>query len=185
MTQEEMLALMHSDTERGMYYVTKQYTALVYKVVWGKLKAICTPEDIEEAVSDVFVDFFRNYRSVDLSKGSLATFLIILAGRRSVDILRKVTRHKTIENMLSDKITDISVAAESTVLKNEERQLLLEGIFLLGEPDATIIYRKFFYGETYEEIGGRVGLSANAVNKRYLRAIEKLSKIMKGEIFDD
>lgn len=185
MTQEEMLALMHSDTDRGMYNVTKQYTALVYKVVWGKLKAVCTAEDIEEAVSDVFVDFFRNYHSVDLSKGSLATFLIILAGRRSVDILRKVTRQKNIENMLGGKVTDISDAAESTVLENEERKQLLDGIFRLGEPDATIIYRKFFYGETYEEIGNRVGLSANAVNKRYLRAIEKLSKIMKGENFCD
>ena len=94
-------------------------------------------------------------------------------------------RKKTIDDALSGK-EDISVInTDNTVLKNEEREILLNGILSLGEPDSTIIYRKFFYGEKYGEIGNKLGLSENAVNKRYLRAIEKLSQILKGENFCD
>lgn len=185
MTQEDLLTLMHKSPEKGLQAVTAQYAALVYKVVWGKLSAVCTSEDIEEAVSDVFLEFYKKFTCIDLSKGSLTTFLITLAQRRAVDVFRKIIRQNQIDDMLSKDVQDISFRTDDTVLENEERKILLEAVLKLGEPDATIIYRKFFYGENYCEIGNRLGLSENAVNKRYLRAIDKLSLIMKGENFCD
>lgn len=185
MTQEEVLKLIKTDSDKGMHEVTHLYTALVYKVVWGKLSSICNTEDIEETVSDVFLDFFRSYHDIDLSKGSLTSFIITLAQRRAVDVFRKKVRQQNIDRILSENAAELSFRTENTVMKNEERTILLNGIIELGEPDSTIIYRKFYYGETYEEIGNRLGLSANAVNKRYLKAINKLSNMMKGENFSD
>ncbi len=185
MTQEEILRLMKTDSDAGMQIVTNQYAALVYKVVWGKLACVCSSEDVEEAVSDVFLDFFRSHHLVDLSKGSLTTFLITLAQRRAVDVLRKFIRQQNIDNMLSDRTEDSALHTENEVLKSEEREIILNSILSLGEPDSTIIYRKFFFGENYSEIGNKLGLSENAVNKRYLKAIEKLNLIMKGDIFND
>lgn len=185
MTQEEILNAMCTDPAKGLSAVTCQYTALVYKVVWGKLSSVCSNEDIEETVSDVFLEFYRKYESVDLSKGTLATFLITLAQRRAVDVFRKIIRQKNIDEMLTKDVPSASFTTDDAVLEKEERKILFESILSLGEPDSTIIYRKFFYGETYSEIGNVIGLSENAVNKRYLRAIEKLSSIMKGEISCD
>lgn len=185
MTQEELLTLMQTSPEKGLQAVTAQYAALVYKVVWGKLSSVCASEDIEETVSDVFLEFYKKFTCVDLSKGSLATFLTTLAQRRAVDVFRKIVRQKQIDDMLSKDTQELSFRTDDTVLKNEERKILLDSILRLGEPDSTIIYRKFFYGESYCEIGNKLGLSENAVNKRYLRAIEKLSLMMKGEIFCD
>ena len=185
MTQDEMLEFMKTDPERGMRIVTGQYAALVFKVVWGKLASVCQHEDIEETVSDVFLEFFRKYNTVDLSKGSLTSFLVTLAQRRAVDEFRRIMRQKNIDALMTENAPQLSSGTDNSVLKNEERQILLKSIIDLGEPDSTIIYRKFFYSETYSEIGKRLGLSENAVNKRYLRAIEKLSTAMKGEIFND
>lgn len=185
MTQEEVLALMRSFPDKGMREITFMYTALVYKTVLGKLGGVCSQEDIEETVSDVFLDFYKNYQAVDLSKGSLTSFMIVLARRRAIDVFRKIMRQKNLENMPAEKKEDITDATENTVLENEERTVLFDSVMQLGEPDSTIIFRKFFFGETYEEIGNRLGLSANAVNKRYLRSIEKLNLMMKGEIFSD
>lgn len=185
MTQEEILVLMKTDPEKGMLKLTEQYTALVWKVIWGKLSGICSSEDVEETVSNVFLDFYRKHSTVDLTKGSLASFLITLAQRRAIDEFRRVMRLKNIEKAMNEKSEIISLQTENTVLKNEEREFLLGSILSLGEPDSTIIYRKFYYGETYSEIGNRLGLSENAVNKRYLKAIDKLSNMMKGENFSD
>lgn len=185
MTQEEILKLMKSDTDKGMNIVTKQFAALVYKTVWGKLNSVCSAEDIEEVVSDVFYEFYKKYEAVDLSKGSLATFFIILAQRKAVDVFRKQMRQQNIEKVLSGQTEDFSFHTENSVLESEEREIILNNILLLGEPDSTIIFRKFYYGETYQEIGNKLGLSENAVNKRYLNAINKLSHMMKGAIFND
>ncbi len=186
MTQEEILALMKSDSNKGMEAVTKQYTALVYKIALKKLSSVCSREDIEEAVSDVFLDFYRCHENIDLSKGSLTSFIMLLAQRRSVDTFRKAVKNKSAYAVLNEEIADDdTVFAENAILKKEERNFLLDSILELGEPESTIIFRKYYFGETYTEIGQRLSMSANAVNKRYLRAVEKLSLMMKGEFFDD
>ena len=185
MTQEEILVLMKTDPQKGMIALTEQYTALVWKVIWGKLSGICSTEDVEETVSDVFLEFYRKKNCVDFSKGSLSSFLITLAQRRAIDEFRRVMRLRNIEKAMEEKSETLFQQTENTVLKKEEREFLLESIFSLGEPDSTIIYRKFYYGETYSEIGNRLGLSENAVNKRYLKAIDRLGNMMKGENFSD
>ena len=190
MTQEEILALMKSDSDKGMEAVMKQYTALVYKIALSKLSSVCSQEDIEETVSDVFVEFYRKYETIDFSKGSLTSFIMLLAQRRSVDTFRKAVKSKNAYTVLSEDISDAdTIFTEDIIMKREERNLLFDCILELGEPESTIIFRKFYFGETFAEIGKRLSLSANAVNKRYLRSIEKLSRelasIMKGEVYND
>lgn len=184
MTQEELLTLMKSDAEKGMQIMLKQYSALVYKIAWSKLSRVCSAEDIEEVVSDVFLEFYKHYQTIDLSKGSITSFIMILTQRRSVDVFRKVTKRQQLYILEENSITPGELT-EDTILKNEERTLLFNYILELGEPDSTIIFRRFYFGETYGEIGKRLSLSENAVNKRYLRAIDRLRLMMKGEDFCD
>ena len=98
MTQEEILVLMKTDPEKGMLNLAEQYTALVWKVVWGKLSGICQEEDVEETVSDVFLDFYRKHNTVDLSKGSLAKPFTTRIARTfsSIDSLRRSYFLKTL-----------------------------------------------------------------------------------------
>lgn len=184
MTQEELLELIKSDSEKGMQAILKQYAALVYKIAWNKLSSVCTKEDIEETVSDIFIEFHKCCNSIDLEKSSLTSFIMLLAQRRSVDVFRKIARQKYMYSLIENNITQ-SELTENTILENEERNILFSNILELGEPDSTIIFRKFYYGETYGEIGKRLSMSENAVNKRCLRAIDKLRLMMKGENIGD
>ena len=184
MTQEEILSLMHTDADKGIQAVVRQYGALVYKIAWAKLSSVCTKEDVEETVSDVFLDFYKNFGSVDFSKGSLTSFIAVLAQRRAVDTFRKALRQKNIEAFYEGNASAGDFSAD-TVLESEERSRLIECINALDKTDRTIIFRKYYFGETYNEIGYRLGMSENAVNKRCLRAVEKLSRMMKGENSDD
>lgn len=184
MTQEEILALMRSDADKGIEAVTRMYSALVYKIAWTKLSSVCTKEDVEETVSDVFLDFYKNYNSVDLNKGSLTSFIMVLAQRRSVDVFRKALRQKNIDSFYEGYVSSGDFSADMTP-ESDERSRLLECIGRLEKTEQTIIFRKYYFGETYNEIGLRLGLSENAVNKRCLRAVEKLSIMMKGENDDD
>ena len=62
--------------------------------------------------------------------------------------------------------------------KKERSRLVSEAIRSLGEPDCTIILRKFFFGETAKEISERVSLSAENVQKRSQRALAKLRELL-------
>ena len=62
---------------------------------------------------------------------------------------------------------------------------MLALLMALGEPETTILFRRYYYGESYAEIGKLVHLSENAVNKRCLKALQTLRKQMKGDISHD
>ena len=60
MTDIEIIALLRSSPQKGLAAVFDRYSAYVYKIVYTKLGDICTNEDIEEAVSDIFFKFYQS-----------------------------------------------------------------------------------------------------------------------------
>ena len=128
-------------------------------------------EDIEECVSDVFFELYRCRDKIDLSKGSLKTFLLRIAERQAIKYYERKT----------DKFDKISLQEQ---LEKGEEPLSdhnVEAIKGLGEPTASIVIQKYYYGMTAKEIGQRAGLSKNAVEKRLKRGLEKLKTVLQSE----
>jgi RNA polymerase sigma-70 factor (ECF subfamily) len=65
-------------------------------------------------------------------------------------------------------------------MEKETRHTLIRAVKALGEPDCTIILRKYYLGETAKEIAKRVHLSQNAVEKRIARNLKKLRNVLGG-----
>jgi len=66
------------------------------------------------------------------------------------------------------------------VNQKEEKQRLYQAILDLGEPDTTIILRKYFYGETAKQIAKKLSMSVSSVHKRAERALKKLRIRLEG-----
>ena len=180
MTQTEMLAVLQQDPKRGIALVIRSYAALAEKTVRSTGGAALSKEDAEEIVSDVFLQIYESRDRFDPAKGSLASFVITLARRRTVDLIRKRKGADAGLPLTESLPTDADV--ETEVLRRETSRRLALALIALGEPDATIVSRRYYLGESYAAIGKRVGLSENAVNKRCLRALEKLRSVLeKGE----
>ena len=60
--------------------------------------------------------------------------------------------------------------------KNETRDILMNKINELGEPDSTIILQKYYYDRSSGEIAEMLSMKASAVRMRAARALEKLRK---------
>lgn len=58
MEDNELLGLLKNSPQEGLAAVVKQYSAYVYKIAYTRLGRVCSREDIEEAVSDIFMRFF-------------------------------------------------------------------------------------------------------------------------------
>lgn len=186
MLDSALIKLIKKDTQKGMSALMEQYTGLVYTIVKNKLSSYCTAEDIEEAVSDVFAAFYNQIDSVDLEKGSLSAYLMTIAKRKAVDKFRSSYRQDEIvieeENYI--KIPD-SFNLENEAEKNELTERLLAEIDALGEPDSTIIYRKFYFGESAKKIADHTGLMHDNVRKRQSRALKRLESRLKGDYYEN
>ena len=157
----------------------------MYSITWRRLQGCLRKEDIEECVSDVFFELYRCRDKIDLSKGSLKTFLLTIAERQAIkyyerktDKFDKISLQEQLEKG-EEPLSDHNV--EQQTIQKEESRLLIEAIKGLGEPTASIVIQKYYYGMTAKEIGQRAGLSKNAVEKRLKRGLEKLKTVLQSE----
>ena len=182
MTQTEMLELLQADPERGIRTVISAFSALSEKTILRLAGGVLRSEDVEELVSDVFLQVYRSRETISPEKGSLATFIITLSKRRATDALRRKRDPAKTPLPLEDAVlSDALESPEAAVLREETRRRLVRAIASLGPPDSTIVFRRYYYGESYAAIGKRLGMTENAVNKRCLKAKEKLRHCMEGE----
>ena len=65
---------------------------------------------------------------------------------------------------------------ESDLEDNELRCEVLCAIEELGEPDSSIIFRKYYYGESSKDIARAISMSVSTVDTRAHRALNKLRK---------
>lgn len=89
--EETILALLIDKPAEGIRILTAQYGGLVYSITWRRLQGCLRKEDIEECVSDVFFELYRCRDKIDLSKGSLKTFLLTIAERQAIKYYERKT----------------------------------------------------------------------------------------------
>lgn len=186
MFDRALLRLIRADAQKGMSALMEQYTGLVYTIVKNKISTVCSLEDIEETVSDVFIAFYNQTDHIDLEKGSLSAYLMTIAKRKAVDKFRCACKSKEI-NMDEDSYIEIPdhIDLENEAEKNSMYSRLIDEINALGEPDSTIIYHKYYYGESAKEIAQLTGLTDDNVRKRLQRALRKLENRLKGDYYED
>lgn len=83
---------LKSDAEKGLMQLMDTYMGLIYTIVKNKLGDVCCKEDIEECVSTVFYEFYKQRENIDLSKGSIKSFLCVIAKRKAIDLYRENTK---------------------------------------------------------------------------------------------
>lgn len=187
MFDSALLAMIKADKNKGLSYLIDQYTPLVFTIIRNKLSSFCSEEDMEEVVSDVFIAFYNQTESVDLSKGSLAAYLSVIAKRKAVDRFRKISSGREIKLVYEeDEYIDLpdDFNLEDEIQQKEIRKKLIARIIALGEPDSTILIHRFYLGESAKEIAAVTGLNQDNVRKRLSRALRKIEKELKGENYE-
>ncbi len=177
MTDKELLKVLKKNKDKGLSETIDLYAGLVYKIVSAVVLPVGSHEDAEECVNDVFLAFYQSRDKIDLEKASVKTYLAVISKRKAIDVYRKLKRNNTVsfeqgELPFSQK--------EDFSLSLERKELLLNAVKGLGEPDTTIITCRYFLGESIREIGERVHLSDEAVQKRIERSRLKLKKELGG-----
>ena len=181
MTLSEFRSLMKRSQREGHRALFDEYCNYVYAVVMNVLRNCGSREDVEECVSDVFVKIYRSYANGELRDGDLKGFVGAVAKHTSIDYMRKLMSHNKRNTSMDDEnspemASDSRLDADTE--KKDRNRILMEMVNSLGEPDSTIIVQQYFYERTAKEIANSIGMTAAAVQKRSVRAREKLKDML-------
>lgn len=180
MTDKEILKKLKKDKDSGLSLVIDLYSGLLYKIAANVILPLGTSEDVEECVSDSFLAFYGEIENIDLTRASIKAYLAVITKRKAIDCYRRLSKKQTF-SLNSDEI--LFVPSEDFTLSADRKAFLIDAIKSLGEPDSTIIIRKYYLGETAAQIAARLKTSEAAVQKRIERCKQKLKAELGGVMY--
>lgn len=170
MEEKKLLKLLQKDPNAGMQALMQQYMGYCCAIVKNRLAGF-PQEDVEECVSDVFLEAYRYRNKIDPEKGGFRAFLAVVARRRAADRYDAAVKKSALP--LEEDLQE-----EKTGLSFEEKEALLQAIRALGDPDEKILIWKFYYGYPTRKIAETLGLKENTVDQKVKRGLEKLRKTL-------
>lgn len=162
-----LVARIRAGDQQAMSELYDRYAKVVYAVALRVLQDAAAAEDV---LQDIFLQLWRNPDAFDASRGSLTSWLAVIARHRSIDRLRK--RHPETD------IEDCVIAGGPDLRDETERNLVVEKVrAALGEmnPDQRrLLELAFFEGLTHTEIAAKTGEPLGTVKTRIRAGLQQL-----------
>ena len=176
MDESKLVAQLKSGNAESFIDVMGAYNKLLWVVVGGVLNNVGTREDIEECISDVYVSLWKKPAAYDARRGSLKTFLAVMAKRKALDKYRQLTKMKIIE--LDEAVSASDDDLLEFIAKQELYNELYEAIRSLGEPDKEIMIRRYFFDEKPSGIAAKKDMPVKEVENRLYQSKLRLRKLL-------
>lgn len=170
MNDERTIRAIAARDERAMDRLMDRYSRLLWSVASKVLQGVGTEEDLEECVADVFVFLWMNPEKFDPARGSLKSYLAMVARSRALNRCRQLSRHDAVA--LDDLPPSQEPAAQDTLLLPDDA--LRSAIDGLREPDREIVIRRYCYDEKPREIAASLHLPVKQIENRLYRAKQLL-----------
>lgn len=173
MKDKTIITALQSREADVMNTVIDKYSRLLWPIADMVLKNVGNEQDVEECVADAFIFLWEHPEKFDPARGSLKSWLCIVARSRAIDRYRQITRRNTVS--LEETVLADSFGMQEELLRQETRKELLAAINALGEPGREILVRRYYYDQKPRQIALALGMTVKQVNnslyhtKRLLR----------------
>lgn len=170
--ESKLLMQLQKRHKNSINQAIEVYTPYLSTVLYNMVGSGLPKEDIEEIVSDVFVMLWKNAEYIDLSKGTLRSYIAATARNLALKRLNKkkdYTNLDDIEIPIEDEFTD------------DNKKSIWDAVMRLGEPDNEIFVRFYKYDEKLKDISKATGLNISTIKTKLSRGKRKLKKILNAE----
>ena len=178
LSDEELIQKLLDGDHDAFSYMIDTYSKLLWVIAGGILGNIGTSQDIEECISDVYAQVWNNPKAFNQQKGSLKTFLAVIAKSKALDTYRKLSKTKIVE--LSEAIRSTNDDLLDYIVDKEMCQELYAAIESLIEPNKEIVIRRYFFEEKPTSIAKSISMPVKEVENRLYQSKLKLRKILEG-----
>lgn len=156
--------------------IHRQYGGVVHGYLRGALRDAATAEDVHQ---EVFLDVWRRGSAYDAERGSLGTWIMLIARSRAIDHMRKRVpepRDPQIPGALGEE-EDASSSPDLLV----ERWAMAVRVARLPDDQARILRMRFHEGLSQTEIAERTGIPLGTVKTYMVRGLRRLRELMEEE----
>lgn len=169
--EQRLLTQLQKKQQNSIDSAIECYTPYLSTVLYHMLGNSLPQEDIEEIIADVFISLWKNADHIDLSKGTLRSYLAAAARNFALKRLNKKRAYTSLDEI---ELSDAGSMADD----RSERDSLWSAVMELGEPDSEIFVRYYKYDEKLKEISNATGLPLSTVKSKLARGKRKLKKIL-------
>ena len=171
-----MLSLYLSmlENERERKRMAEVYEAYQFTCLFVARRIVNDNALAEDVVHNTFISLIRNKKFLELPDDKLRALLIVIAKRRSIDLLRKRDQDKTESLDDMESIPSPEEPVELQVLTAEDFERLTKCINALDEPYKSIMQMKHFFDLSNTEIGNFLDMTKRQVETGQYRAKLKI-----------
>lgn len=170
-----LLKQIQSGNEEALLILHDQFATPVYSVAY---RVLGNTEDAEEVTQDVFLKLWGKARSFDPDKGKFTSWLLTIARRSAIDLLRKRQRREPPEQSIS---MDASPYLWETVPGKEDISDLQRSLLgVMGEipnEQGEAIYLAYFHGMSHSDIAAYLNKPLGTVKSHIRLGMQKLRSI--------
>ena len=160
--------------ERIIDKVIVKYSKLLWPIVSAVLKNAGTEQDVEECIADVFIDLWENPDKYDAERGTLKSWLCMVARCKAIDRYRTLSRHSTVP--LEGAMMVERMGMQDALLQEETKRELAAAVNALTDVERDILIRRYYYDQKPREIAKALDLPIKQVENHLYRSKQKLRK---------
>jgi RNA polymerase sigma-70 factor (ECF subfamily) len=164
-----LISAIRSGDQSAMAQLYDRYSGIVYAVA---LRVLGDTGAAEDTLQEVFMQLWRTPGWFDSSRGTLASWLAVIARNRAIDTIRK-RRPQT-------DIADVVVSVEPDLAGDAERARAMEKVRNTLEAipitQRSALEMAYFEGLSHTEIASRTGEPLGTVKTRIRAALLALRK---------
>jgi len=161
---DSILKLIAKGEDRAFNLLIEKYGNLVWSI--GR-KFLYKESDVEDAVQEVFIAIWKAAEKFDHTKASEVTFISMIARRRFIDYLRKVSKHRNLQSIDEDNGQELF--KESILNESTDLQLIKDAIGTLEIEDQELLKLSIYQGYSHSEIAKLLNIPLGTVKTRIRR----------------
>ena len=165
-------ALKRGD-EKALEWIIDRYSSYVSTIIGNILGTFMTDDDVEEAVSDVFLTLWHNSEKV--MPGKLKAYLGGLARNKAKEKMRTANQDIPLDDdmiLISDENPEKDFSAK------EQARFIRLALLKMPYPDREIFIRHYYYYQTVETLSREMGINLSTVKTKLRRGREKLKEVL-------
>ena len=179
--KESLVSGIKNRDEDSYQELFQTYAKLLWVVASGILSSCDgAVQDIEECVSDAFIELWNHPGKYDPARGSLKSYLCRITKNKAIDTWRRKSKEHIISLDDYAVVQSAEIPSEDDFFDIKDYSVLYNSIRELQEPMREIIVRHYFHNEKPAQIAKRLGLPQKEIENRLYRGKRKLQKALSG-----